>query len=91
MIGRWLRRIMGTDEMLAEIRAEREMTKELLGQVMRTGEVQAQAVNGMIGVLDRIYKSYETDGKPPEERHINEEMEDEMLRSIWEGEDSGDR
>lgn len=87
MIGRWLRGIFGTDDLLEEIRAERAKTMELMAQMSRTAEAQAMAVNGMIAVIDKVYRSYETDGSPPEGRHINEEIEDQILNEIYYGTD----
>lgn len=82
MVAKWIRKALGIEDLVGQLREERKLTQELMGQMARTSEVQAQAVSGMISVLDRIYKSYEVQGSP-EGRHMSEEQLDRALEELY--------
>lgn len=86
MIGRWLRGVLGTSELVGELRAEREAQRQLMAQVVKTSEVQAEAMKSVVGVIEAIYKSYQTT-EIPEERHLSEEQEDAIIHRAWYGSD----
>lgn len=73
--------------LIEELRAERTGQREIIAQVLRTSEAQAKAVDGVVSVLNQVYKSYQTDGTPPQERHINDEIEDDILNAALYGSD----
>lgn len=76
---------LGINALIGELRDERKGQREIMAQVLRTSEAQAQAIAGMAGTLTALYKSYETDGTPPESRHLSEEKETEILEEAFYG------
>lgn len=90
MVKKWIREALGIEALVEELRLERSGQREMMAQVLRTSEAQAKAVDGVIGVMNQIYASYQTDGSPPEERHINEEIEDAILTKSFYGSDESD-
>lgn len=76
---------LGINALIEELRDERRGQREIMAQVLRTAEAQAQAVAQMSSTLTSLYKSYETDGTPPESRHLSEEKETEILEEAFYG------
>lgn len=90
MLGKWMKEVLGVEALVQELREERTGQRELMGEVMRTSQAQAEALKSMTKIMESIYRSYETDGTPPEGRHMSEEIEDQLLKEAFYGSDESD-
>lgn len=91
MIGRWLKGVLGVDALVQELREERAGQRELMAQVMRTSESQAETLKSMLSVINGVYSSYQTNGEEPLSFHRSEDQEDEILEKEWYGSNESDR
>lgn len=90
MIGKAIRGWIGMERLVEELALERAAQREMVTQMMLTSERQAEALKSVTSIMESIYKAYQTDGSPPDGRHINEETEDKILEEIFYGPDESE-
>jgi len=83
-----IRDILGFSVILEEMQADRRSMRELIGEILRVSSLQAETSLRMTSALERMVGAYETDGSPPEGRHMTDAMEVVILEQAderWRG------